>query len=92
VRAGESLVAGAGDGVDRLGDLELVQELLEPLAVLGQVDGVRRGAEDRMPASSSGWASFSGVWPPNWTMTPGSSPFAFDSISSRTSSAVSGSK
>ena len=26
------------------------------------------------PASSSGWASFSGVWPPNWTMTPSSSP------------------
>ena len=23
-----------------------------------------------MPASSSGWASFSGVWPPNCTMTP----------------------
>ena len=26
------------------------------------------------PASSSGWASFSGVWPPNWTITPSSSP------------------
>jgi hypothetical protein len=28
-----------------------------------------------MPASSSAAASFSGVWPPNWTMTPCSVPF-----------------
>ena len=27
-----------------------------------------------MPASSSGLASFSGVWPPNCTITPSSSP------------------
>ena len=47
VRAGEGLVAAAGDGVDRLGDLQPVQQLLEALAVLGQVDGVGRGAEDR---------------------------------------------
>jgi len=45
------------------------------------------------PASSSGRASFSGVCPPNWTITPSSSPFdRSTSISSSTSSAVSGSK
>ena len=45
--------------------------LLEPLAVLGQVDGVERrcpGSGCRPPAAA--WASFSGVWPPNCTTTP----------------------
>jgi hypothetical protein len=44
---GAGLVPGAGDGVFRLGDVEAVQQLLEALAVLGQVDGVRAGAQDR---------------------------------------------
>ena len=46
-----------------------------------------------MPAFSSASASFSGVWPPNCTMTPSSVPAA-DSARriSSTSSAVSGSK
>jgi hypothetical protein len=44
-------------------------------------------------ASSSGTASLSGVWPPNWTITPCKVPLrrSVSTISS-TSSAVSGSK
>jgi hypothetical protein len=46
-----------------------------------------------MPAFSSALASFSGVWPPNCTITPSSSPFSCSSFRiSSTSSAVSGSK
>ena len=46
-----------------------------------------------MPAASSGLASFSGVWPPNCTIRPSSSPLRRStSTSSITSSAVSGSK
>ena len=46
-----------------------------------------------MPASSSALASFSGVCPPNCTITPISVPFSFSLVRiSRTSSAVSGSK
>ena len=41
------------------------------------------------PAFSSETASFSGVWPPNWTMTP--SGFSFSTMDI-TSSNVSGSK
>ena len=44
-------------------------------------------------ASCSAAASFSGVWPPNWTMTPWSVPFDCSTRTiSSTSSAVSGSK
>ena len=46
MRPGEGLVPGAGDGVDRLGDVQPVQQLLEAFAVFGEVDGVRGGAED----------------------------------------------
>ena len=46
-----------------------------------------------MPAFSSASASFSGVWPPNCTMTPWSVPACLSARStSRTSSAVRGSK
>jgi hypothetical protein len=47
-----------------------------------------------MPAASSGLASFSGVWPPNCTITPCSvAVLALDATRiSSTSSAVSGSK
>ena len=54
----------------------LSQQLLEALAVLGEVDGVGRGAEDRdVGLRQAPAASFSGVWPPNCTMTPSSVPF-----------------
>ena len=42
LRLGERM----GDAVGGLAQLELMQELLEALAVLGQVDGVGRGPED----------------------------------------------
>ena len=90
----EGLVAGAGDAVDGLLQAELVQELLEPLAVFGEVDGVGRGAEDRdaFVRAAPGPAS-AGVWPPNCTMTPCRVPFSCSTrrISS-TCSSVSGSK
>src|SRR5471030_2594964 len=38
---------GAGGAVRRLAQLQLVQQLLETLAVFGGVDHVRRGADDR---------------------------------------------
>ena len=45
------------------------------------------------PAASSGFASLSGVWPPNWTITPLSRPLdCSTAMISSTSSAVSGSK
>ncbi len=40
------LGGGAGDAVDGLAQVEAVEEGLEALAVLGEVDGVRGGAED----------------------------------------------
>ena len=40
------LLDGVGDAVFRLPELELVDEGLEAVAVLGQVDGVRRSAEN----------------------------------------------
>jgi hypothetical protein len=70
--------AGLGDAVVGLGDRSsLLSSLAEPVAVFGKVDGIRRGAENRecRPASSAS-ASFSGVWPPNCTMTPSSVPLA----------------
>ncbi len=36
-----------GDAALRLADAEGIEELLETVAVLGKIDGVRRGAEDR---------------------------------------------
>ena len=44
--------------------------LLEALAVLGEVDRVGRGADDRHAGGLEARASFSGVWPPNCTITP----------------------
>ncbi len=41
------LFGGAGDAVLGLFEAEALEELLEPLAVLGEIDGIRRGAEDR---------------------------------------------
>ncbi len=36
-----------GDGVGRLFQPQIIEQRLEALAVFGQVDGVRRGAQDR---------------------------------------------
>ena len=41
------LLDGIGDAVLRLGEVELHEQLLEAVAVLGEVDRVGRGAEDR---------------------------------------------
>ena len=59
---------------------QLLEQSLKTFAVFGAVDGVRAGAED---------ARFSGVWPPNWTITPSGRSFSTMCI---TSSKVSGSK
>ena len=40
------LGAGAGDAVPGLAQLELAQQLGEAVAVLGEIDGIGRGAED----------------------------------------------
>jgi len=45
--AGEGFLRPSRGGVDRLGDVQRVQQALETLAVFGVVDGVGRGAEDR---------------------------------------------
>ncbi len=89
----DCLFGGGGDAVDGLFEAELFDELLEPFAVFGKVDGVGRGAEDGMPASWSALASLRGVWPPNWTMTPWSVPLSRSTRRiSMTCSKVSGSK
>ena len=49
---------------------QLREQLAEALAVLGAVDGVGAGAEQLDARVLSGTASFSGVCPPNWTITP----------------------
>ena len=41
------LFGGMRDAVLRLAQLQIVDQLLEPLAVFGKVDGVRAGSEDR---------------------------------------------
>ena len=41
------LARAGGDAALRLAQLEPVEQLLEAVAVLGEVDGVGRGAEDR---------------------------------------------
>ena len=43
----DRLVPAAGDAVQRLAQIELVDQLREPLPVLGKIDRVGRGAEDR---------------------------------------------
>ena len=52
------------------GMLELVEQLAEELAILGEIDVLGIGADDRHARPFSGSASVSGVCPPNWTMTP----------------------
>ena len=84
------LVGAEGGAVRRVGDPEPLQHRPEPAAILGEVDRVDRACRAASrPASSSVFASRSGVWPPNWTITPSGCSC---SITARTSSAVSGSK
>ncbi len=47
VRRLEGFFRGTGNGVDRLGQVDVAQQVLEALTVFGQVDSVGRGAEDR---------------------------------------------
>ena len=47
VGGGARLLRARGDAALRLAQLELFEQLLEAVAVLGEVDGVGRGAEDR---------------------------------------------
>jgi hypothetical protein len=44
---GERLIAAAGDAVGGLQQVQLADQPGKPLAVLGQIDAVRRSAEDR---------------------------------------------
>ena len=76
--------------VVRVADLQAPQERAEAAAVLREVDrvdGGARGASHRPPPSAR--ARRSGVWPPNWTITPSG---CSTSITASTSSTVSGSK
>ena len=85
----EGLLQVQGGAVGRLLQAEPLDQHLKPLAVLGHVDALDAGADDRRPAASSARARFSGVWPPNCTISP------FGCMRSQmlsTSSAVSGSK
>ena len=43
----EGFLSATGGGVDWLGDAEGMQQVLEAFAVLGEVEGVGGGAEDR---------------------------------------------
>ena len=56
----EGLVARTGGAVVGLFEVQGVEELLEPLAVLGEVDGVRGGAEDRDAFVGEGLGEFEG--------------------------------
>ena len=87
----ERLLDRAGGGVRRGLDVQPVEQRAEAAAILGEVDRVDARAQQRHAASSSPAASFSGVWPPNWTITP-SAASRSTSTTARTSSSVSGSK
>ena len=83
-------IRGACQRVGGLFELEGRDQLLEPFAILGDIDAVGRRAYDgRAGAASNPRDSFNGVWPPNCTITP--SGFSFSMIS-MTSSNVRGSK
>ncbi len=49
LRRGQGLLLRAGGGVGRLAQVQLLHQLLEALAVFGQVDRIRAGADDRRP-------------------------------------------
>jgi hypothetical protein len=68
---------------------EPLEQRAEAPAVLGEVDRLAARAEQRHAGASQAAASFSGVWPPNWTITPSGRS---TSTTPSTSSSVSGSK
>jgi len=65
---------GAGDGVDRWAIFSRCKSCWNRSR--SSARSMASGEVPRIgtPASSSGWASFSGVWPPNWTITPAARP------------------
>ncbi len=90
VRASSASSALTRGGVRRGVVAEPVEQRAEPRAVLGEIDRVDAGAEDRGSRRRRGpAASLSGVWPPNCTTTPSG---CSSSQTASTSSSVSGSK
>ena len=71
----QSLGVGGGHAGLGLRNAQPLHHLAEAVAVLGQIDGLRRRAEDLHPGRSSSAAMLSGVCPPNCTMAP--SGFSF---------------
>ena len=64
------LLNAAGRPVGRLRQFQGLDQFSELFAVFRQFDGGDTGSDDRHPASCRRCAKFSGVWPPNCTMTP----------------------
>ena len=74
------LFGGAGDAAVGLFEAEFLDHFVEEFAVFGGLDGFDGVPMMGTPASLRPRARLSGVWPPNWTMTPdqaGHVPFAF---------------
>jgi len=72
-----------------LRDLQTAHQRLEAAAVLGEVDGVDRGAEDGDPVAVEWLGQVDRGLPPNWTTTPLARSA---SMTARTASWSSGSK
>ena len=77
------------DAVGRLLEVQPFEQLLELLPVFGRFDRVDARADDRHAGRRQRRDRFSGVWPPNWTITPSG---CTRSQMFSTSSVVSGSK
>ena len=89
---GQGLLDGGRLAPGRGVEAALLQDRPEPAPVLGQVDGVGRGAEQRHPGRGQPVGQLEGVWPPMVTITPTRSPPAASARhTSSTSSQVSGS-
>jgi len=74
-----------------LWDIEFLEQLPKPLAVFGEIDRFGRSADDVYAAALRGSERFSGVCPPNCTITPTGAPAdASCSQTAKTSSSVSG--
>ena len=78
MRAGHRFAPLRGDGraVGRLAQPQLVQQLRKRSRSSARSMASGEVPRIGMPAASSARASFSGVWPPNWTITPSTSPLA----------------
>lgn len=77
VRGLAGLVQAQRGAVARRVHVGLLQHLAEELTVFGQINGFRRGAENRNACGLQSAARDSGVWPPSWTMTPLIGPIFF---------------